>query len=128
MKRLFFTALSFVLPVITLAQTPIRSPLYRPPAGGSSGGIEGVITVIQRILNLLLPVVVTLALLLFIWGLVIFIKNAGNEEGRKEGKRRMGWGIVAIFVIITIWGIVRLIAGTFNIQEGGTIDIPQFPS
>ena len=130
MKKLFFTTLSFLLPSLALAATddPRTGQFLPRPTSQPSGGISGVIAKIGGILNQLVPIAVTLALLVFIWGLVIFIKNSGDEEAKKEGKRKMGWGIVTLFVIISIWGIIKFIAGEFDIGLGGTIDIPQYPT
>ena len=127
MGKLFFILSSFILPLISLAQGP-RNPYYVAPPSQPASGIQGVIATFGNILGTLVPIAVTLALLVFIWGLIIFIKNSGDEEAKKEGKRKMGWGIVALFVIISIWGIIKFIALPFDIEPGGTIDIPQLPS
>src|SRR3990167_2243072 len=58
---------------------------------------------ITDIINLLIGIikqagilVVALALLFFFWGLSKFILQAGSDEGRKEGRNIMLWGIVAV--------------------------------
>jgi uncharacterized membrane protein YidH (DUF202 family) len=52
---------------------------------------------------------VLVAMVVFLWGMVKFIANAGNEEERKKGKQVMIWGIVAIFVIFSLISIVEFI-------------------
>lgn len=59
------------------------------------------------------------ALLVFIWGLVKFIAKAGNEQAREEGKKVMVWGIVAIFVLFSIWGIIGFIENSLELPERG---------
>jgi cobalamin biosynthesis protein CobD/CbiB len=49
----------------------------------------------------------------FLWGMAVFILNAGNEDKRKEGKQRMFWGIIILVVMVSIWGIVSLLASVF---------------
>ena len=74
-------------------------------------------TVIDAILKILAPIgplLITLALLLFIWGLVKFIRSSGNEEDVKKGRQMMTWGIIGLFVIITIWGLVAVLQRTFS--------------
>ena len=96
------------LPLLALAQAPQFSNLFN------------LVDATKAILDRLIPIAVTLALLFFIWGLAQFILASGDEEKRSEGKRKMGWGIVALFVIISIWGIVVWIAnvlGVSNIQQ-----------
>ena len=52
-------------------------------------------------------VVVGLALLGFFWGLARFIfRIGGDEKAVEEGKKIMIWGLIALFVMISVWGIV----------------------
>ncbi len=70
------------------------------------------------------PIVVALALLFFFYGLAIFILNQGNEEKKKGGKNIMIWGIVALFVMVSVWGLVGLIQDTLQLDNTQTIDPP----
>lgn len=58
----------------------------------------------------------------FFWGIVLFIFNANDEKKRQDGKAWMGWSVVALFVMITIWGIVGLFTDTLGL---GPLIIPQ---
>lgn len=64
-------------------------------------------------------VVLALALLVFLWGLARFIMYANNEDKKKEGKTIMVWGIVALFVMVSISGIIRILDNTFFDGGGG---------
>ena len=57
----------------------------------------------------LIPVLIGLAMAVFIWGLVVFIFHSGDDSAKQEGKNKMIWGILALFVIVSIWGIVTLL-------------------
>ena len=70
-----------------------------------------------------LPIVVAIALLTFFWGLVKYIFTDAKEGGTKL----MLWGIVALFVMVSVWGLVRFIGNAFNIEQGGTAPIPTVP-
>lgn len=70
------------------------------------------------LVRIAIPVLVGVALLVFFWGLVRFIFRAGNEEERKKGRQVMLWGIVALFVMVSIWGIVQFIASALYIPTG----------
>ena len=88
------------------------------------GYISGLVGDTQAILNLLLPLVVTLALLFFFWGIMVFILNAGDPEGRSKGIHIMVWGIVSLFVVVSIWGIVALLADIFGVEVGTSAPVP----
>ena len=65
-------------------------------------------------------VVVALALLFFFWGLANFILYASDETKRKEGRSIMLWGIIALFVMLSVWGLVRVLQNTFLKGGAGT--------
>jgi hypothetical protein len=60
-----------------------------------------------------LPLVGTLALLFFLWGGVQIIRNTGNAEVLAEGKKRIFYGVFALFVMLSIWGILAILKETF---------------
>ncbi len=62
-------------------------------------------------------------MVLFLWGALKFILNAGEEEKRNQGKQFMLWGIIALAVMISVWGLVNIVTETFDI--GDTNFLPQ---
>jgi|SRR3989344_2623840 len=94
------------------------------------GGLQEIITLVGGILGSLIGIFITIALLYFIWGLVVFIKDSGNVEKNVEGRNKMIWGIVALFVIVSVWGLVRFIGKTIGVnpEENRTITVPQLPT
>ncbi len=86
---------------------------------------ESVLYKFQSILNLATPIVVSLALLYFFWGLANYILNSGDEEKKSEGRNIMIWGIIALTVMVSVWGLVRVLAQTFQIQGGSPPVIQQ---
>ncbi len=64
-----------------------------------------------------IPLIFALALVSFIWGVVqFFIINADEEAKREQGKQFMIWGIVALTVMLSVWGLVRILGNTFGIN------------
>lgn len=63
----------------------------------------------------ILTLVISLAVIAFIYGVVQFIRNADNPEKRTEGGKAIAWSIVGLFVIFSIWGIVAFIQNTLSI-------------
>ena len=80
--------------------------------------IKGLITSFQTIIKLSIPVVFGLALLYFFWGMANFILHAGDEKTLEEGKQKMIWGVVALTVIVSIYGILNLIGDSVGIKPG----------
>ena len=62
----------------------------------------------------LVPILGTLALIFFIWGIVQYVINADNEEARAEGKKVIIWGIIGLFSMVGVWGLVNLLISTLG--------------
>ncbi len=75
-------------------------------------------TQVGEIISILVPILIGLALLLFLWGLVKFIWNSDDEGARDEGKKMMLWGVIALFVIVSVWGLVALLNQLTGVSQG----------
>ena len=68
-------------------------------------------------------VIFTAGFFLFVWGLVKFLWNV---EGKKEeGKQHMLWGVIGMFVMVSIWAIIALLDNTLGLGAttgGAAID------
>ncbi len=86
--------------------------------------------IIQGLLNGLLPILIALAVVIFLWGVLKYIRASDNPEQRTEGRELMVYGIVAIFVMVSLWGLVNIIIDVFFDASDLTIsggNVPQFP-
>ena len=80
-----------------------------------AAGVEDTIGKISS--NIIQPIIgflFALALVMFLWGIVQFISNAENEEKLSEGKEHMLWGIVGMFIMVSVFGIMNLICNTIG--------------
>lgn len=93
---------------------------------GAPQSLQCLIWLALDLVRRLIPVVMSLALLFFFWGVARFILAArsGNEEEIKSGKQLMFWGIIALFVMVSIWGIVAFFASDLGIP----LIIPLLPN
>lgn len=90
------------------------------PAMASAQTLGSIIGVLRAILDALIPVLITLALVAFFYGLAKYVFSAGSEEGKADARKIMIAGIVALFIMVSIWGIMQLFGNTFGIGQGGT--------
>lgn len=90
------------------------------PAASSASGILGLLSTFQSLLDRAVPLIVSLAVLGLFYFLLIFVwKGSADPKARQESMQGMGWSILAIFVMVAIWGIVSLIANLTGIGVGG---------
>lgn len=96
------------------------SPMF---AYAQLGNIGGIVEAIGGLIELATPIVVGLALLAFFWGLVKYIFSAGDDD-KASGKSLMIGGIIAIFVMVSVVGIVGFIGEAVGVRQGGNLPVP----
>ena len=98
-----------------------------PNIAFAASKINTILTNIQDTLNIVIKILITLALVVFIWGIVRFIAAAGNIQEVKKAKGIMLYGIIALAILATMTGIITFLQTYFGISPGQPIIIPQFP-
>ena len=93
-------ASTFLFPVLTFA---------------ALNGVKALLGDFGGILNTLLKLLFGLALVYFFWGVSQFILHSGEPKTRDEGRNKMIWGIVALFVFVSIYGILSFIGSSIGI-------------
>ncbi len=68
--------------------------------------------------NIVNPIITLLALaafVVFVWGVVDFIRSADDAEKRATGQRHMVWGIIGLVIIFGANAIIVILKNTFGI-------------
>lgn len=137
MKKIFVSLmlLAIVLvPTLSFAQTigvnKNTCELYSQPVtvGGvtTQTSIAGIICKIAEFVNLIIPIVIGLAVLIFIWGVVQYV-IAKEEEAKTEGRDKMIYGLIGLAVIVSVWGLVAVLKNSFGISNTASIQVPCIP-
>jgi hypothetical protein len=83
-------------------------------------GVKGLLYDFSDILSLLEPIIIGLAFLYFFWGVSQFILHAGDQKLRDDGKRKMLWGVIALFVMLSIIGILHRVGDLIGVPVGSS--------
>ena len=87
-----------------------------------STGLIGLINTV------LVPLIFALAFIVFIWGVFqYFIFGGHDEEKRETGKSLMLWGIIGFFIMVSVWGLVNILRGTFSLNNSVPDYAPTLP-
>ena len=114
---LILTSVSFVA---AQAQGGLSQVVVGAPAASNATGLLGLISTFQALLDRAVPLIVSLAVIGLFYFLLMFVwKGSSDPKTRQESMAGMGWSILAIFVMVAIWGIVSLIANLTGIGVGG---------
>jgi hypothetical protein len=78
--------------------------------------VKELVTAIQTgIINPVISLLFALATALFIWGVVMYvIGSKGDQRKLERGKNVMIWGIVGMFIMVSAWGIIRILCQFFG--------------
>jgi hypothetical protein len=98
-----------------------NTPVFAQNPAWLNSIASGIIGVVPALVTALVGV----ALLYFIWGLVLFISQSGDEKAVEEGKQKMIWGLIALFVLVSVWGLVSLLQTVSGIDGGTNPGAPQ---
>lgn len=115
MKRLLASAFALALPAVVFGQST-----------GQIGYLfRGILEFIANTIAFLGPVAISLALLAFFYSLIRFLFNKDDTE---KSKAYLGYSILILFVMVSIWGIVRFIQQNLGIRDGlDQTNIPRVP-
>lgn len=88
--------------------------------GASPNTFAELVGVFINLINKIIPVVIALALLTFFYGILKFILSLSSND-KSDAKKAMFLGVVALFVMVSVWGLVNVVTQTFfNFGTGKT--------
>ena len=88
----------------------------------AAGTALGLLGLAQTFVARSVPLLIGVALLAFFWFLIEFIwKGKDSPDEQSKAKTGMFWAILALFVMISIWGIIGFLGSVFGIGQGGSI-------
>jgi hypothetical protein len=103
MKKVIAAAVLALSPFVALAQ-------YRVTNAGT------LFDTVSKILNSVIVILISLAVVWLIYGVFKYM-IAGDEEEKKKGKSIVIYGVIALFVMISVWGLVRILVNTFGLEN-----------
>ena len=102
------------------ALTTLALPLLASAADAIS-----LLNMFSKILSGLVAMFITLAVVVFFYGLIQYLINVGEEKGK--GLSLMFWGVIAIFVMVSLWGIIRVLQNTLGVSGNSAVPVPSVP-
>lgn len=88
-------------------------------SNNATGTLGGVLSTIKGLLDSVIPIIITGAVIYFFYGVAKYVMAAGDEDAQTAGRSIMIYGIIGLFVILGVWGLVALLGSTFGITIGG---------
>ena len=70
---------------------------------------EGIPVLLGKIINSVLGIVGSLALVMFIYGGITWMLSGGNQERVTKGKQILIWATIGIIIIFTAYALVKFV-------------------
>ena len=100
---------AILLPLVVSAQNPGQS-------------VRSLVTFLSNLFQRwLIPMFMMLGLIYVISAVIEYIQANEDSQKKEEKKQQIFWGIIGLFVIISVWSLVAIVQNTFNIFSGGTL-------
>ncbi len=107
---------SFLFPLVSLAKKGEYTRTI------DSSNLKTLVVSLTEVLNTWVLGLLTLfALVNVIYSVVEYIA-ASEDSTRKEKGRKVMWGIIGLFVILSVWSLVAVLANTFGVTMGGRLE------
>ncbi len=107
---------------LLIGQTAIQNQV-------NGGALLQLLALAQTLVARLGIFAVGLAILAFFWFLISWIWRSNDDaEAKKNNLKGMGMSILALFVMVSIWGIVGVLGSITGIGQGGSVPIPGIPT
>jgi len=117
MKKYILAGTALLLPAFAFAQIAGSDPYVVTD-------IPTLVTAINGVINLVFPVLVGIAVIVIIWAIFQMVLNAGDEEARKAGRTKLLWGIIGIFLMLSVWGLINILINTIYLDRSSAVDVP----
>lgn len=103
-----------LLPLLAFAQN----------AANPQQGLFGLVIFFNSFLNAVIVLLITAAIAAFFYFIVKFVLSAGSPEKRKEGMTGIMYSIIAIAIMVSIWGLIKFLQSTFGISNSSAAQAP----
>jgi hypothetical protein len=70
----------------------------------------------DKILNPLIEFSFIIALVIFLYGVMQFIRGANNKDMRAKGQQHIMWGLVGFLIMFGVFTIINLLTKTLGIS------------
>lgn len=99
----------------------IGAPQGNVPSSGRITDVNVLATKLVNIGNLFIYLLITVAVIFIVWHVVIYLIRPGADD-RKEAGKSIFYGILGLFIILSIWGLVNILLNTFGTNNNVPVD------
>lgn len=117
MKKFFYSTIALVpfLPALAFAQYQVQG-----------GFLTSVLNLISTLVRDAFPLLTAIAVIVFIYELIKYIM--ATPDKKKEGAKGILFSIIALFIILSIFGIIAILQNITGTGGNNTVNPNQVPT
>jgi len=96
---------------------PLTIAASMMPLMAAAVTVEEIISTLQAIVDVVIPLLSVVAIAVFIYGVVLYITASGDAEKEKAARRYLIAGLIGLFVLVAFWALVTVLTDTFGLSE-----------
>jgi hypothetical protein len=117
MKKVYLSVLTFLAPAFALAQTP-PTTVNQAACSLTFSSLRELLLIPTCIINrYVIPGLIMGALIAFMWGVIQYIRNADSPAERDKMRGFIGWSILAMFIILSLWAILYVVGNSLQLGQ-----------
>lgn len=98
------------------------------PFVGRAATVDSVLGKVQSAVNSVSPVLASLAVAVFLYGVVLYIFSGSDAKKEKEARGYLVYGLIGLFVLVAFWALVSLVVASFGLDnENVMVEYPESP-
>ncbi len=106
----------------------LSAAIAMAPGVAFAADVSSLTNLLNQITNLVggtLPrLFFAMALAYFLYGLVNYVTVAGDEKKRTEARNTIVYGIIILFVMTSVWGLISFVQSSIQLQQGSAPQVP----
>lgn len=113
----FSLLLSLLSSINVFAQSENNSVKLENPLANYGEGVNGIINLINQLIKFTLGFTGLIALIVFIYGGILWMISFGDSNKVKKAKDAMIWSVYGLLIIFASYGIVLALFQAFGISQ-----------
>ena len=109
MMRFLLIAMTAAIPTLVRADS-----LAGSGCASSFSTIPCLAQAAGNLFGLATAALIGVGLIMYFWGIVqkLFKAGSGNATSFDDIRTQLGWGLIALFIVFSVWGIIALLGNT----------------